>query len=731
MFRRFPNFIQLDLTDCGPTCLRIISKFYGKSFTSEFLRKLSFKSRVGTSLLGLSEAAEAIGFKTLGAKVNFDDLKDAPTPFIAFWNQEHFVVVHKLSKNKVHISDPAQGLVSFTNHEFLKNWATRDKDGIALFLEPTEEFYESDVDKSVENQEGKNIMLQKVFHHYMKYKKLLLQLLIGVFLASGLQLVFPFLTQSIIDVGITTKNVPFIYMILFAQLFVFIGRVSIDIIQRFLLIHVNSRINIFLLSEFFLKLLKLPIRYFDVKMTGDILQRLADHERVENFITRGVITLISSLLSIVVFGCVLLYYNFTIFCIFLASSFTFMMWAIIFLKKRAKIDHMRFTQLSQNNDKSIELIQGMQELKLNNAEIKKRWEWEYLQAKLFKVNLQSLNIEQIQNAGAFLINEFGNIIITFYAATLVINNELSLGMMLAISFIIGQINGPIIQLINILNIYQDAKLSMDRINEVHNQENETSNSESIIPLQDNADIEFKNVSFKYDESKKGKIILKDLNVKFEAGKVTAIVGESGSGKTTLMKLLLRIYDPLDGSIQIGNSNFIGVSHDDWRRRCGAVMQEGYLFDDTIINNIALGTDDIDHERVLAACETANIAEFINTMPLKFETKLGANGVNISTGQKQRILIARAIYKNPNVLLFDEATSALDARNEKEISEKLAKVFDGKTVIIIAHRLSTVRNADNIVVLEKGEITERGSHEELVDLKGKYFNLVKNQLELSA
>lgn len=726
---RFPNYIQLDVTDCGPTCLRIVAKHYGKFFSNEYLRKISFKSRVGTSMLGLSEAAEVLGFKTIGAKIKFEDLKIAPLPLIALWNQEHFVVVYKITKKEVYISDPAQGLIRYPYAEFQKSWATKLGEGIVLILEPTEEFFAKNEIKDTTKIPVNHVQI-KLVKNLIKYRRLIIQLFIGLLISSGLQFVFPFLTQNIVDVGINTKDIPFIYLILLGQLFVFIGRISVDIIQRFILIHISTRININLVSEFFLKMLKLPISFFDVKVTGDIIQRLADHERVENFITRGMIIFISSCLTISIFSAVLIYYDIKIFGVFITCTTLFFIWVNFFLKKRALIDYKRFNQLSAINDKSIEIIQGMQEIKLNNAEIKKRWEWEYLQAKLFKINLSSLNLDQIQSSGAFLINEFGNIFITFYTATLVINGELTLGMMLAISYIIGQINYPVMQLIGILNMYQDAKLSMERINEIHNKENETTNSEDLNYNFPTLDIKLKNVSFKYDLSKRGNEILKNINVTFKANNVTAIVGESGSGKTTLMKLLLKIYDPHEGAIFLGDINFSNISHDEWRKNCGAVMQEGFIFSDTIINNIALGSNVIDKKQVEFSCQIANIDEFIDHLPLKYDTKIGPNGMNLSAGQKQRILIARSLYKNPSILLFDEATSSLDAKNEREIIENLPRLYKGKTVIVIAHRLSTVKNADNILVLDNGEITESGTHQELVKLQGKYFNLVKNQLELS-
>jgi ATP-binding cassette subfamily B protein len=551
---------------------------------------------------------------------------------------------------------------------------------------------------------------------------------IGLVAASLLQLIFPFLTQGIVDIGIKNQDIHFIYLILFAQLALFIGRTAIEVIRSWILLHLSTRINISLLSDFFIKLMNLPIAFFDSRMTGDILQRINDHKRIERILTTSSLSVLFSMVNLIVFSLVLAYYNLTLFLIFLAGSFFYFLWIIIFLKKRRDIDYKRFSQVSQEQSKVIELINGMQEIKLHNAEKQKRWGWEFLQIRLFKVSIEGLALEQYQSVGSGFINEIKNILITVLSAKLVIEGDITLGVMLAISYIVGQLNSPIAQLINFIREVQDAKISLDRLSEIHNKDDEEQlNDQKITDISKNLDFKLNKVSFRYIGS--DQFVLKDLDLEIPSNKITAIVGTSGSGKTTLMKLLLKFYNPNEGQIKLGNYNLKNISQKAWRKECGVVMQEGYIFSDTIANNIAVGEDYVDKQKLAHAVDVANIKEFIETLPLSYNTKIGMEGVGLSTGQKQRLLIARAVYKTPGFLFFDEATSALDANNEKVIMEKLNTFFENKTVVVIAHRLSTVKNADQIVVLEQGKIIEVGNHDSLEKQKGHYYHLVKNQLEL--
>ncbi|MFB6454995.1 peptidase domain-containing ABC transporter [Chitinophaga sp. Hz27] len=726
MFKNFPSYKQYDEMDCGPTCLRIITKYYGKSYSIEYFRKLCRTTRSGSSLLAISEAAEKTGFRTVGAKLNYEDMaEESPFPCIALWNQRHFIVVYRIKNNKVYVSDPAHGLITYTREEFLKNWtAGANNEGIILTMETAPEFETIDEEEKA-TSEG----IWFIYKYLLKYKKLMTQLFIGLFAGSLLQLVFPFLTQSIVDIGIQHNNLNFIYLILMAQLLLFLGKTSVEVLRGFILMHLSSRININLLSDFFRKLMKLPLGYFDVKMTGDILQRITDHQRVELFLTSGTLNTVFSFINLIVFNIVLIIYSPLIFMVFATMSAIYFCWITFFMKKRANLDYKRFTQLSLNNEKNLELIYGMQEIKLNNAERKKRWQWEHLQVKLFKTSLKGLKLSQAQTGGASLINELKNIIISFLAAKLVIDGKISLGVMLSISYIIGQLNAPILQLVEFIKSWQDARLSIGRINEIHNKPDEEVEIDEKIQDIPAGDISISSLSFKYESSARNNMVLKNLDLLIPHQKVTAIVGASGSGKTTLLKLLLKFYDPLEGGIYIGGQPLKQMSHSKWRGKCGVVMQEGYIFNDSIAGNIGVGEQEVDEKRMLEATRIANIQEYIESLPLKYNTKIGQNGLGLSTGQKQRILIARAVYKNPEVLFFDEATSALDARNERVIIENLNHFFEGRTVVVIAHRLSTVKNADKIIVLEKGQITEVGTHQELIHERGYYFNLVKNQLEL--
>ncbi|GAA0743173.1 peptidase domain-containing ABC transporter [Gaetbulibacter jejuensis] len=728
MTKKFPFYKQYDFKDCGPTCIKIIAKHYGKVITIQRLRNLSETAIFGSSLLGLSEAVEKIGFRSLKVQISLNKLFKAPLPCILHWNKNHYVVLYKIKNNTFYISDPAHGLLKYNKNEFLNYWiANNAKEltgkGVALLLEPTAEFYDSDFEKDKSNF-GFKFLSKYIF----KYKKFLWQLIIGLIATSLLQLIFPFLTQSIVDVGIKNQDMHFIYLILFAQLSLFIGQTTIQVIRSWILLHLSTRINISLVSDFFIKLMNLPIAFFDTRMTGDILQRINDHKRIERILTTSSLSVLFSMVNLFVFSLVLAYYSLMLFGIFLLGSFFYFLWIIIFLKKRLDLDYKRFSEVSQEQSKVIELINGMQEIKLHNAEKQKRWSWEFIQARLFKVSIEGLALEQYQSVGSGFINELKNILITVLSAKLVIDGEITLGMMLAISYIVGQLNSPIAQLINFIREVQDAKISLDRLSEIHNKEDEEQlNTQKIVEIPLNANIELSKVDFRYIGS--NQLVLQGLDLTIPANKVTAIVGVSGSGKTTLMKLLLKFYNPNNGQIQLGNHNLKNISQKTWRNECGVVMQEGYIFNDTIANNIAVGEDYVDKKKLAHAVDIANIKEFIETLPLSYNTKIGMEGVGLSTGQKQRLLIARAVYKNPNFLFFDEATSSLDANNEKVIMEKLNTFFENKTVVVIAHRLSTVKNAHQIVVLDKGKIVEVGNHQELIQNKGNYFHLVKNQLEL--
>ncbi|OQD42715.1 ABC transporter ATP-binding protein [Croceivirga radicis] len=723
----FPFYKQPDSKDCGPTCLRIVAKHYGKLISLQEIRELSETTRAGSNLLKLSDAAEAIGFKTIGAKLDFGQLEDVPLPCIVHWNKNHFVVVYAIKKDVVYISDPSYGLITYSKEEFMPRWIGNNatehtKEGIVLLLEVTPKF------KKLHWEDTDKKSLRFLFQYLFKYKGLLVQLCIGLLVGSLLQLIFPFLTQSIVDVGIQNRDINFIYVVLAAQVMLFLGRTSVDIFRSWILLHLSTRINISLVSDFFIKLMALPIAYFDTRMTGDIMQRINDHSRIENLLTGSTLSTLFSMFNLVVFGAVLIYYSPTIFGIFAVGSILYILWIMYFLKRRKELDYKRFSQLSQEQSTVIELVNGMQEIKMHNAEKQKRWKWEFVQARLFRVSIQSLKLEQTQGVGSSVINELKNIIITFTSAVLVIEGNITLGMMLSIQYIIGQLNSPIGQMVGFIRSYQDAKISMERLAEIHEKDDEENREKQLIKkIKPGQDIKLKKVSFRYLGSDEN--VIKDLDMMIPANKVTAIVGASGSGKTTLMKLLLKFYDPDKGNVQYGEHYLGSISHKAWRDHCGAVMQEGYVFNDTIAYNIAVGEDTIDQERLIKATKIANIHDFIQSLPLGFNTKIGNEGVGVSTGQKQRLFIARAVYKDPQILCFDEATSALDAKNERIIMENLDKFFKDRTVIIIAHRLSTVKHADQIVVMDEGRIKESGTHQELLELNGAYYNLVSNQLEL--
>jgi ATP-binding cassette subfamily B protein len=785
----FPHYTQLDQMDCGPTCLRMIAKYYGRSFSAHTLREKSQIGKDGVSMLGLSEAAESIGFRTMGVKVSFDKLvAEAPLPCIVHWDQNHFVVLYKIKGAKqdwirrikggrnvvtsvdhslqpmsivnsidltedqilfqsplfvkvpdkrgnsqnLSIADPSRGLVTYSAEEFCQHWLAEQTDkqgeGIVLLLEPTPAFFEHEQEHSPEYS------FERILSYLWQYKSLLGQLALGIVIGSILQLLFPFLTQSVVDVGINTQNISFIYLVLGAQLMLMIGRLSVEFIRSWILLHISTRVNLNILSDFLIKLMKLPVSFFDSKQFGDIMQRIDDHHRIESFLTGQALSVLFSMLNLVIFGVVLAMFNLSIFGIFTLASLLYIGWVMLFLKQRRKLDYKRFEVSAKNQSSLVQLIQGMQEIKLAGSERSMRWAWERLQTRLFRLNMDGLALNQYQQAGAFTINEGKNIFITFLAAQAVINGQLSLGAMLAMQQIIGQLNSPIEQMIGFVQSLQDAKISLERLNEIHNIEDEEPISQlASKAFPESGGLHLKNISFQYPGAG-NEPVLQGIDLIILHGKTTAIVGMSGSGKTTLLKLLLKFYEPSTGEIRLGGAALRTISHSYWRSQCGVVMQDGFIFSDTIARNIAVGVERIETKRLDNAVRVANLQEFVDSLPLGLHTKIGTEGNGISQGQRQRILIARAVYKDPQYIFFDEATNSLDANNESVIVQNLEAFFRNsvksqRTVVVVAHRLSTVSHADQIVVLNKGKITEVGTHLDLVAKRGEYWRLVKNQLEL--
>ncbi|MEM6630568.1 MAG: peptidase domain-containing ABC transporter [Bacteroidota bacterium] len=726
MAKKFPFSHQLFQKDCGATCLLMIAKFYGKSHSIRKLRELAHTNRGGVNLVGLANAAEAIGFKTLSARTPFEKLKDHfPLPLIAYWKKRHFVVVYGFSKKHVLVADPAHGLIKYTFEEFMAGWLNHqnreEATGIVLVLEPSPEFY------STENEQLEKASWSFILSYLRPYRRYLWQLILGMIAGSLLMLILPFLTQSIVDVGINMNNPGFINVILIAQLVITLSQTSVGFIRSWILLHINTRLNLFIVSDFFKKLMNLPISFFDSKMTGDIMQRISDHKRIESFLTSNALNFLFSVFNLIVFSSVLIYYSLEIYMVFLVGSLIYVVWIIYFLKKRRDYDYKLFDHAALNQTSVIQLITGMQEIKLHNSERMKRWEYDRLQARLFLLSQEGLALNQYEGAGTVLINQSKNILLTYMTAMAVINGQITFGMMLSIQFIIGQVNAPISQLIEFIHSFQLAKISLERLDEIHNYPNEEDNPRAKVKhLPRERSICVKNLHFAYPG---GDPVLQDVSLEIPQNKTTAIVGMSGSGKTTLIKMLLGFYKPNKGEIRVGNIRFENISVKQWREKCGSVLQDGFIFFDTIAKNIALGVEEIDWERLLYACEVANIQAFIDSLPLGFQTVIGMEGQGISQGQRQRMLIARAVYRNPEYIFFDEATNALDATNEREIMQKLNTFLEHKTVVIVAHRLSTVVHADNIVVLDKGRIIEAGTHAELVNLGGTYYALVREQLEL--
>jgi hypothetical protein len=707
----------------------MVAAFYGKCYSLEGLREKSFITREGVSMLGISEAAEKIGFRSICVQVGYEKLQEAPLPCIIHWNQQHFVVVYKLNDKHVWVADPGAGKLKYTKEEFCNCWLSSRKNeedtGVALLLEPTPEFYTIEDEGDEVNRRGFSFL----YSYLRPYRGLVGQLLLGLLLGSMIQLMLPFLTQSVVDFGINNQNLGFIYLVLIAQLMLSFSSSAVDFIRGWILLHLGTRINIALISDFLIKLMKMPISYFDSKMTGDILQRINDHKRIQDFLTGSSLSVIFSVFNIIIFGIVLLVYSGMIFLIFMGGSALYVAYVWLFMKKRAELDHKRFAQQSANQSTVVQLVNGMQEIKLSACEQQKRWEWERIQAKLFKVNIKSLALRQYQDSGAVLINQSKNLLITALVASLVVKGEMTLGMMLSVQYIIGQLNSPVNELIAFARDMQDARLSMDRLSEVRDKPDEEDPTRELLrEIPEGKEIRLQNLNFKYDPLSEYPT-LDDINLVIPPGKQTAIVGMSGSGKTTLVKLLLGFYPPASGDIFIGDTPLGSYSIREWRKRCGVVMQDGFIFSDSIAGNIAPGVEHIDKKRLRHAAEVANIHDFIEELPLAYNTKIGQEGHGLSQGQKQRILIARAVYKDPEFIFFDEATNALDANNERTIMNNLQTFFKGRTSVVVAHRLSTVRNAEQIIVIEQGRIAETGTHEALIALEGRYYKLVKNQLEL--
>ncbi|WP_109610993.1 peptidase domain-containing ABC transporter [Mucilaginibacter oryzae] len=742
--KKFPNDRQLDFMDCGPSCLKMIAKHYGKFYSLQYLRDKCGQTKEGISFLDLSHAGEEIGLRTLSLKCNMEDLLlKVPLPAIVHWADSHFVVVYKAEAKRfkrksrgvesgrkfngiIHVSDPAKGYIKYTVQEFADKWVKAGSDkGILMAVEPQADFYQRQGNEKIERRKT----FENFFSYFKPYRKSFASLFVVMLLVTILQGLLPFISKAVIDIGIQTHDIDFINIVLLANVAIIISILLSNIVRDWILLHVTSRINISLISDYLIKLMRLPITFFENKMTGDILQRAQDHERIRSFIMTNSLNMIFSTFTFAVFGIIMFIYNPVIFYIFLTGSLVYVGWVMAFLNVRKKLDWEYFGLVSKNQSYWVETIDSIQDIKINNYEKHRRWKWEDIQARLYQINLRVLSITNTQNVGAQFIDSLKNLFITFYCAKAVINGEITFGVMISIQFIIGLLNGPVVQFIQFIIGFQFAKISFLRLNEIHQLEDEHDNvGTNNVDIPENKNLTINNVAFQY--TPKGRIVLHGIQLVIPEGKVTAIVGDSGSGKSTLLKLLLRLYKPSYGEIMIGNMNINNISLRQWRNKCGAVMQDGKIFNDTIMNNIVLDDEKVDYEKLKKALHTANIAQEIEQLPLGYLTMMGEQGRGLSGGQKQRILIARALYKDPDYLFFDEATNSLDTINEQKIVAALDNVFKDKTVIVVAHRLSTIRKADQIIVMQNGMVVEIGTHDSLMERKERYFQLVQSQIDLT-
>ncbi len=726
---KFKWIRQHDSMQCGVACLAMICRHYGKDYSLEYLDSFCHANIAGVSMLGIADGARSVGLETMTAAASTYELKEISLPCILHWNQNHFVVLYGISGNgrRYRIADPGKGLVSCTRRELESHWISSVTDGepsgVVMQLTPTRDFHSHICDKTAEKRS-----FRFLFGYLKQYRKYFTQIILGLAIGCVLQLIMPFLTQWIVDIGIRHKDIGFIWLVLLGELMIVVGRTATDFIRRWLLLHISMRINISLVSDFFIKLLRLPMSFFDTKLMGDLLQRIGDHTRVQNFLTGQVLNIIFTFLSFVIFGVVLFIYDPFIFGIFALGSICYGLWIASFLKKRKVLDYELFEQQAINQNRTYQFITSMQEIKLQDCERRRRWEWEDTQADLFAVQMKSLRLQQTQEAGSIFINEVKNIIITVLAATAVIDGQMTLGAMLAVQYIIGQLNSPVAQFMSFIYSLQDVRISLERINEIHEGRNEEPDSGLATDFREGKSIVLENIDFKYDPHALKKTI-EGVSFRIPEGKVTAIVGASGSGKTTLIKLMLGYYPVMSGSISIAGRDINEHSLRWWRRQCGVVMQDGVIFSESIARNIAVDDGEVDTERLESAAKIACIHDYVMSLPLRYDTKIGKDGVGLSQGQRQRILIARAVYRDPAFIFLDEATNSLDAKNEREIVENLDKFYKGRTVVVVAHRLSTVKNADRIIVLDGGKVVETGDHASLIAAKGAYYNLVKNQLEL--
>ena len=725
--RQFPWEYQMDAKDCGPACIKMIAKYYGKYYSLQYLRDLCGITREGVSFLDISYAAEKIGLRTVAVKATMENLTNRiPLPCIIHWDQQHFIVVYKTKKGKIYVSDPAKGLLSYPEEDFKDRWYKEGEEfGMLMVLEPMANFKQIEAHERIERFKS----FENLLNYFTPYKKAFGILFAIMLIATGLQAVLPFISKSVIDIGIYTQDISFIYMMLIGNIVLLLSITLSNVLRDWVLLHVSTRVNISLISDYLIKLMKLPVTFFENKLVGDILQRAGDHERIRSFVMNNSLGMFFSIITFVVFGIILLIYNPMIFFIFIAGSGIYVAWIFTFLSIRKKLDWEYFELNAKNQSYWVETIENVQEIKINNYEDLKRWKWEAIQARIYRLNLKVLKINNAQSLGAQFINSMMNIAVTFYCAIAVINGDITFGVMISTQFIIGMLNGPVAQLVSFIQSAQYAKISFMRINEIHQLKDEDDSSPVVsnsLSLPVDKSLYLKNVSFQY--SRNAPLVLKNITLQIPKGKVTAIVGDSGCGKSTLLKLLLRLYMPSYGEICMGDMNVNNISLRDWRAKCGCVMQDGKLFNDTIQNNIVLDDANIDYEALQKDGEGANISHEIEAMPQGYQTMIGEMGRGLSGGQRQRVLIARALYKDPDYLFLDEATNALDTINEQKIVRALNNVFKNRTVIVVAHRLSTIRRADQIIVLKAGVIIEIGNHQSLMANKQYYYNLIQSQYE---